>query len=60
MGQLRIAATSVPAPTFEGNSRHSRKQYIQFLIVTRASLEEDRYDGLTAMDLQYTRSPICD
>ena len=55
-GQLCRAASSVPANIVEGNARYSRKEYIHFLITARASLEETRYHGLLARDLQYIRS----
>jgi four helix bundle protein len=55
-GQLCRAACSVPANIVEGNSRYSRKEYIQFRIIARASLEEARYHGLLAKDLQYIES----
>jgi len=54
--QLCRAAISVPANIVEGNARYSRKEYIQFLITARASLEETRYHGLLARDLQYIKS----
>jgi four helix bundle protein len=60
MGRLRMAAASIPAHIVEGNSWYSRKQYIQFLIATRAGFEENRYDGLLAGDLQYAKSSDCD
>jgi four helix bundle protein len=37
----------------EGNARYSRKEYIQFLVTARASLEETRYHSLLAKDLRY-------
>lgn len=52
-GQLCRAASSVPANIVEGNARHSRKEYIQFLVTARASLEETRYHSLLARDLHY-------
>jgi four helix bundle protein len=55
-GQLCRAASSVPANIVEGNARYSRKEYIHFLITARASLEETRYHGLLARDLQYIGS----
>jgi len=55
-GQLCRAASSVPANIVEGNARYSRKEYIHFLITARASLEEARYHGLLARDLQYIGS----
>ena len=51
--QLCRAASSVPANIVEGNARHSRKEYIQFLVTARASLEETRYHSLLARDLRY-------
>ncbi|HLZ34347.1 MAG TPA: four helix bundle protein [Nitrospira sp.] len=55
-GQMCRAASSVPTNIVEGNARYSRKEYIQFLITARASLEETRYHGLLARDLQYIES----
>jgi len=52
-GQFCRAAASVPANIVEGNARYSRKEYIQFLITARASLEETRYHGLLARELEY-------
>jgi four helix bundle protein len=54
--QFCRAACSVPANIVEGNARHSRKEYIQFLTTARASLEETRYHGLLARDLEYMQS----
>ena len=51
--QLCRAASSVPANIVEGNARYSRKEYIQFLVTARASLEETRYHSLLAKDLCY-------
>lgn len=51
--QLCRAASSVPANIVEGNARHSRKEYIQFLVTARASLEETRYHSLLARNLRY-------
>ena len=51
--QMCRAASSVPANIVEGNARYSTKEYIQFLVTARASLEETRYHGLLARDLQY-------
>lgn len=56
IGQWCRAASSVPANIVEGNARYSRKEYIQFLTTARASLEEARYHGLLARDLQYIKS----
>lgn len=51
--QLCRSASSVPANIVEGNARYSRKEYVQFLVTARASLEETRYHGLLARDLHY-------
>lgn len=59
-GQMCRAASSVPANIVEGNARYSKKEYIQFLVTARASLEETRYHGLLARDLQYIESPDYD
>jgi four helix bundle protein len=59
-GQMCRAASSVPANIVEGNARYSRKEYIQFLTTARASLEETRYHGLLARDLQYIESSAYD
>jgi len=55
-GQLCRAASSVPANIVEGNARYSRKEYIQFLVTARASLEETRYHGLLARNFHYLGS----
>ncbi len=59
-GQMCRAASSVPANIVEGNARYSRKEYTQFLTTARASLEETRYHGLLARDLQYIESSAYD
>ena len=51
--QLCRAASSVPTNIVEGNARYSRKEYIQFLVTARASLEETRYHSLLVRDLRY-------
>ncbi|MDE3039490.1 MAG: four helix bundle protein [Nitrospirota bacterium] len=56
ISQLCRAASSVPANIVEGNARYSRKEYIQFLVTARASLEETRYHSLLTRDLCYLGS----
>jgi len=56
-GQLCRSAASVPANIVEGNARQSTREYIQFLVTARASLEETRYFALLAKDLGYLEAP---
>ena len=51
--QLRRSAVSIVANTVEGNSRNSKKEYIQFLYIAIGSLEETKYHLLLAKDLSY-------
>jgi four helix bundle protein len=51
--QLRRAAVSVPTNIAEGKGRSSRKEYLQFLAVSRGSVEEVKYLVLLSKDLKY-------
>jgi four helix bundle protein len=51
--QIRRSASSVPANIVEGNSRNHKKEFIQFLYLANASLEETKYHLLLARDLDY-------
>ena len=51
--QLRRAATSVPANIVEGASRGTKKDYLHFLHIARASLSETQYFLHLAKRLNY-------
>jgi len=56
--QLGRAAYSVPANIVEGQSRHTTKEYMQFLYQARGSLEEVRYFLLLSKDLGYLKGDV--
>jgi len=51
--QLKRAAYSVPANLVEGQNRNSTKEYLNFLYISRGSLEELRYFLLLSKDLSF-------
>jgi four helix bundle protein len=55
VGQLCRAAASVSANIAEGTGRHSKKDFVKFLYVSRGSLEEARNFLILAYDLNYIK-----
>lgn len=51
--QLRRAAVSVAANIVEGNLRNSNKEFLKFMYISKASLEEVKYYLLLSRDLSY-------
>lgn len=51
--QICRSASSVAANIVEGNSRQYKKEFLQFLYLSRGSLEETKYHLLLARDLIY-------
>jgi len=51
--QLRRAVVSIAANIVEGNTRRSKKEFIQFLYTSKGSLFEVKYFLLLAKDLNY-------
>ena len=51
--QIRRAAVSIPSNIVEGKGRGSNKEYKRFLLISRGSLEETKYQLLLAKDLKY-------
>lgn len=54
--QIRRASVSIPSNIVEGQSRNSTKEYLNFLHISRGSLEETRYLLLLSRDLEYLPS----
>ena len=55
--QVCRSASSVAANLVEGSSRASRKEYLQFVYMSKGSLEETKYHLLLAKDLGYLKEP---
>ena len=53
VSQIRRAAVSIPANISEGYERNHRKEYVQFLFVSKGSLGEVETHLLLSKDLGY-------
>jgi four helix bundle protein len=53
--QIRRASVSIPSNIVEGKSRNSKKDYLRFLLISRGSLEEVKYQLLLSKDLNYIK-----
>jgi len=51
--QMRRAVISIPSNIAEGFGRHSTKEFIQFLNISRGSLAELQTQLLLSLDLKY-------
>lgn len=53
--QMRRASVSIPSNISEGKSIESKKEYKRFLYISRASLEELKYQIYLSKDLGYIK-----
>ncbi len=51
--QVIRSAQSIPTNIAEGMGRFSKKEFLQFLIISRGSVEETKYHLILARDLGY-------
>jgi four helix bundle protein len=58
VGQIRRSSISIPCNVAEGFERGSRKEFIQFLYIAKASAGEFRSQLLIASDLGYLGEKI--
>jgi len=60
VSQLRRASVSIPSNIVEGKARGSNKDYKRFLLMSRGSLEELKYQLLLSRDLKYIEDDTYD
>jgi four helix bundle protein len=58
--QLRRSVASIPTNIVEGFGRFSRKEYIQYLYISRGSITETDYHLFLAKDLGYIKKESYD
>jgi len=56
--QICRAASSVPTNIAEGHGRKTKKEFIQFLTISRGSVEEVKYLLLLSKDLNFISSEL--
>jgi len=56
--QLLRAASSVPTNIAEGMGRYTKKEFVNFLVIARGSVEECKYLILLSKDLSYISSVL--
>jgi len=56
--QIIRSSQSVPANIAEGMGRCSKKEFLQFLIIARGSIEETKYHLILAKDLGYLENSL--
>ena len=56
--QLCRSVSSIAANIVEGNSRHYKTEYTQFLYMAKGSLEETKYHLLLSRDLGYLTKSV--
>jgi four helix bundle protein len=58
--QIRRAVVSIPSNIAEGFSRHSNKEFIQFLFISKGSVAEVQSQLYTALDQDYISQEVFD
>ena len=56
--QIIRSAQSIPTNISEGMGRFSKKEFLQFLIISRGSVEETKYHLILAKDLGYIEENV--